>query len=1216
MSQLNQLLTSGSDVQTPPSNYLAMFFAPGNVIGFKDDNGNLIFPTASITAVSAALAQDAKNVDITDNPSYGGVTYYPTFVGHTSGYTNVLVDSSTFTYNPNTNVLNTTASYASQSLSSSYATTASYAPNSLSGSYAVSASYAISASHADDSDRAISASYAATSSFVLNAVSASYAATASYLNTLNQDLTFNGNLTLNGTASIAYLNVSYESASVIYSSGSNQLGDASNDVQTLWGTVDIKSGPVLISGSIIANNGFTGSISGSTAIFNQITASNLSVTSTGSINRLQVTTDAILRNGTANIVVGNRGNDNSLVFGNGALPNLQSGFNFNTSIGNSTLATLGEGSGNTALGTGAGQNLRTGSNNTVVGYVAAGNLTSGSNNTLIGSGITMATGSNNTVIGRSISLASNTDSNIVLGDGNGNIRARYSGSWVLATGVTSPSFTGSFSGSFSSFGPNFSVVFNSGSALTSSDAFEFISTSSSLQLALATASGQYSIAGGSQTKAVGQSSFAMGASNTAFGANSTALGGGTYAGSSAFAAGVNAAASGSNSFAVGDGTTATGNASFVHGGATSASALYSHAEGYFTVASGRWAHAEGRETVAFGTGSHAEGLQTTALADYSHTEGLGTTAVGPYQHIVGQYNVGVSGSGVFVVGNGPNSSTRRNLLVASGSDVQITGLLGVNGNATITSNASNTTALTLQGSGSFSGGNQFDFIKAQNTNVGVPTPSKFFRVNNSGSFDIVNSAYDSVIFNLTDSGSLTVNNITASIFSSSNAQFTRLTASNALLSNVVINNNTTFTSNTLGEAALYVRGSGSTNIGSKNFDAFILENSNIGVPTPLKYIRLNPSGALEILSSAKDQIFTLTDTGSLSISSNFTASNIWANSNGTGKNIAIGDDVWFGDINISNTTQLSGQQDPTQAYLKFASGSGTPTLWTTGSNTLNLSGSFTVNPSGGIELRVTNTGVTIGNSLADTHRITGSFLVTGSTHVYGDIKVGNVTDVSSGENTLSVYPPAQGGTGEGGQILLAAVGGIYTSASMIDTYQNKFRILKGTNTGGSTTNYFDLDLNTGGIQATSITSSFSGTLNGATIDSGSWIAYTPTWTATSNPAIGNGTIEGYYKVIGKTCFVRGNVQMGSTTTFGSGEWLIGLPFSAKSADGIQMTVSILDSGTAWYNAILNGARAGLTDKSAIQYQTTGGTAGSVSPTTPITWTTGDRFTFNGSYEIA
>lgn len=73
--------------------------------------------TASL-AITASRAVNSDNVKITDNPTYGGVTYYPAFVGQTTGYTNVLVDSSTFTYNPNTNILNTTSSWA---LTASYA---------------------------------------------------------------------------------------------------------------------------------------------------------------------------------------------------------------------------------------------------------------------------------------------------------------------------------------------------------------------------------------------------------------------------------------------------------------------------------------------------------------------------------------------------------------------------------------------------------------------------------------------------------------------------------------------------------------------------------------------------------------------------------------------------------------------------------------------------------------------------------------------------------------------------------------------------------------------------------------------------------------------------------------------------------------------------------------------------------------------------------------
>lgn len=158
---------------------------------------------------------------------------------------------------------------------------------------------------------------------------------------------------------------------------------------------------------------------------------------------------------------------------------------------------------------------------------------------------------------------------------------------------------------------------------------------------------------------------------------------------------------------------------------------------------------------------------------------------------------------------------------------------------------------------------------------------------------------------------------------------------------------------------------------------------------------------------------------------------------------------------------------------------------------------------------------------------------------------------------------------------------------------------------------------TGSLNATSITGSFTGSLNGATIDNTAWVSYTPSWTAASvNPVIGNGTITGQYKVIGKTCFVRGNIVMGSTTTFGSGEWYVSMPFTASNADAILLNANVLDNSTAWYNALIAGARAGFNFKSAIQYQNTGGTTDSLSPSTPFTWTNGDRFLWNGSYEIA
>jgi len=142
----------------------------------------------------------------------------------------------------------------------------------------------ISASISGNAATATTASFANTASYVLNAVSSSFASTASYLNTLNQDLTFNGNLTLNGTASISFLNVTYESASIIYSSGSNQLGDATNDTQTLIGRT-IVSGSFEVTGSTNIPN-ITGSLLGTASYATQALSSSFATTASYVLNAI------------------------------------------------------------------------------------------------------------------------------------------------------------------------------------------------------------------------------------------------------------------------------------------------------------------------------------------------------------------------------------------------------------------------------------------------------------------------------------------------------------------------------------------------------------------------------------------------------------------------------------------------------------------------------------------------------------------------------------------------------------------------------------------------------------------------------------------------------------------------------------------------------------------------------------------------------------------
>jgi len=59
--------------------------------------------------------------------------------------------------------------------------------------------------------------------------------------------------------------------------------------------------------------------------------------------------------------------------------------------------------------------------------------------------------------------------------------------------------------------------------------------------------------------------------------------------------------------------------------------------------------------------------------------------------------------------------------------------------------------------------------------------------------------------------------------------------------------------------------------------------------------------------------------------------------NGTGTNFKVGDDVFIGDINVSNVMQVKGVQNETKGYIQFGSGSAMPKIGGGGANHLNIS---------------------------------------------------------------------------------------------------------------------------------------------------------------------------------------------------------------------------------------------------------------------------------------
>jgi hypothetical protein len=96
-----------------------------------------------------------------------------------------------------------------------------------------------------------------------------------------------------------------------------------------------------------------------------------------------------------------------------------------------------------------------------------------------------------------------------------------------------------------------------------------------------------------------------------------------------------------------------------------------------------------------------------------------------------------------------------------------TGILSASGTATFSSNitvagtqsnaySGSSPGLTMTGTDTVGAAGFMNFLRVTNTSSGVTNPTKTFRINQVGALGIVNNAYDSEIFNVTDSGILQV----------------------------------------------------------------------------------------------------------------------------------------------------------------------------------------------------------------------------------------------------------------------------------------------------------------------------------------------------------------------------------------------------------------------------------------------------------------------------
>lgn len=196
-----------------------------------------------------------------------------------------------------------------------------------------------------------------------------------------------------------------------------------------------------------------------------------------------------------------------------------------------------------------------------------------------------------------------------------------------------------------------------------------------------------------------------------------------------------------------------------------------------------------------------------------------------------------------------------------------------------------------------------------------------------------------------------------------------------------------------------------------------------------------------------------------------------------------------------------------------------------------------------------------------------------------------------------------------GQVLARNAGGTYSFVPATTAPTGAINLLS---TGGlQGDGSAGLPLNIKLAPSSGLTLSASGlAVSGAT----AWTSYTPTLTATTtNPALGNGALIGYYSQQGKTVHVSIDMAIGSTTTRGVGAWMWALPVPPVASRWQVMSAYMWAPGVAEYAGVARIAGATRIERLQISTSTA---SQAVSHSTPASLPAGSRILMTGTYEAA
>ena len=131
---------------------------------------------------------------------------------------------------------------------------------------------------------------------------------------------------------------------------------------------------------------------------------------------------------------------------------------------------------------------------------------------------------------------------------------------------------------------------------------------------------------------------------------------------------------------------------------------------------------------------------------------------------------------------------------------------------------------------------------------------------------------------------------------------------------------------------------------------------------------------------------SVTVNNNLIATGNITADIVLSTNNGAGENFKVGDDIWIGDINLSDTMQLKGVADSANAYIVFGDGD-TTKLGRSGTGPLTYAGDFEA------------TGNVLAVDIEATSNITAGNLILSTWSMFANIDGLYATD---GSNTYSI----------------------------------------------------------------------------------------------------------------------------------------------------------------------------------------------------------------------